>query len=100
VPAIVGVVENGWTAVWRDTLQQKASAGWMTGGAHGYEPGYRDMHALFIAAGPGLRRGFVAPAIQNIHLYEFMCRILGLRPAANDGDPSRTATYFDPQGRA
>jgi hypothetical protein len=28
------------------------------------------------------------PALENIHLYEMMCRALGLTPAPNDGDPA------------
>jgi predicted AlkP superfamily pyrophosphatase or phosphodiesterase len=90
VPAIVGLVDAGWTVTWRET-----AAGWQTkgrqlGGAHGYDPRYRDMQGLFIAAGPGVRRGVVAPAIENIHLYNFMCELLGLTPAANDGDREQT----------
>ena len=29
-------------------------------------------------------------AFENIHVYEFMCAVLGLRPAKNDGDPAVT----------
>ena len=48
------------------------------------------MHGLFIAAGPRIRRGIVIPAFENIHLYVLMCDLLGLTPAANDGDPAQT----------
>jgi hypothetical protein len=48
------------------------------------------MHGLFVAAGPRLQRGLVVPALENIHLYEFMCALLGIQPAKNDGDPSVT----------
>jgi hypothetical protein len=43
-----------------------------------------------VASGPRIRRGMVTPPIENIHLYEFMCAVLGLTPAKNDGDPSAT----------
>jgi hypothetical protein len=43
------------------------------------------MGALFVAAGPAFRSGLVVEPLQNIHIYELICRILGLRPAANDG---------------
>jgi hypothetical protein len=44
------------------------------------------MHGLFVAVGPGVRRGVVVPEVENIHIYELMCRMLGLKPAKNDGD--------------
>jgi ectonucleotide pyrophosphatase/phosphodiesterase family protein 7 len=43
------------------------------------------MRAIFIAAGPAFRRGYVAEPFQNIHVYELICAVLGLRPAPNDG---------------
>ena len=43
------------------------------------------MGALFVAAGPGLRRGVTVPPLSNVHLYELMCHLLDLEPAANDG---------------
>ena len=47
------------------------------------------MQATFIAHGPAFKRGFVADPFENIHVYELMCKILGLKPAKNDGDLSR-----------
>ena len=52
---------------------------------HGYEPTTPDMGALFVAAGPSLRRGLVVRPFENVHVYELLCRILGLTPAKNDG---------------
>lgn len=94
VPAIVALADRGWSVRWRETVEANRAAGRSVGGAHGYDPRYRDMHGLFVAAGPRLRRGHLAPAIQNIHLYELMCALLGLRPAPNDGDPAQTAAYL------
>jgi predicted AlkP superfamily pyrophosphatase or phosphodiesterase len=93
VPAIVGLVERGWLVTWRDSAA-KAWAQRAVGGAHGYDPRYRDMHGLFVAAGPRVRRGYVGPSIQNVHLYEFMCEVLGLRAATNDGDRAQTANFI------
>ena len=44
----------------------------------------------FIAAGPRIRSGVKVRPFENIHVYEFMCAVLGLRPATNDGDPAVT----------
>jgi predicted AlkP superfamily pyrophosphatase or phosphodiesterase len=93
VPAIVGIAEKGWTIT---THVQGALRRVFRkyGGGHGYDPRHRDLHGLFVAAGPRVRRGYVAPELQNIHLYEFMCALLGLKPAKNDGDPAQTSTFI------
>jgi ectonucleotide pyrophosphatase/phosphodiesterase family protein 7 len=49
------------------------------------------MNGLFVARGPAFRQGHVVEPFENVHLYELMCRILGLRPAWNDGDADVTA---------
>ena len=51
-------------------------------GGHGYGNELPSMQAIFIANGPAFEKGVV---IQNIHVYDVMCRILGLNPATNDG---------------
>ncbi len=55
-------------------------------GAHGYDNKYQSMQATFIAHGAAFKRGFVAEPFENIHVYNLMCKILGLKPAKNDGD--------------
>jgi predicted AlkP superfamily pyrophosphatase or phosphodiesterase len=94
VPAVVGLLEPGWLVGWRDASGRLRPESWMGGGAHGYSPRARDMHGLFVAAGPRLRRGVTVPPLPNIHLYAFMCELLGIRPAANDGDPAVTAALI------
>jgi hypothetical protein len=41
---------------------------------------------LFIAAGPAFKKGFVVDSFENIHLYNLMSAVLGIKPAPNDGD--------------
>ena len=60
------------------------------GGSHGYDARAKSMQGLFIAAGPRIRSGVKVRPFENIHVYEFMCAVLGLRPATNDGDPAVT----------
>lgn len=48
------------------------------------------MRALFVAAGPAFKRGETVAPFQNIHVYDLLCRILGLAPAPNDGSPDST----------
>ncbi len=93
VPAIIGLVQRGWLVTTRAAAAKRAEGG-RYGGAHGYDPRYRDMHGLFVAAGPRVRQGYLAPEIRNVHLYNFMCALLGLKPAPNEGDSTQTANFI------
>ncbi len=55
-------------------------------GSHGWDPATTNMGALFLAHGPAFRRGAVIGDFANIHVYHLLCRVLGVRPAPNDGD--------------
>lgn len=94
IPPVLGIADDGWTVTTHARFEAGKRAGRKLGGAHGFDPSYRSMHALFVAAGPNVRRGFLAPAFQNVHVYNFMCALLGLTPAANDGDPAATAGFI------
>ncbi len=54
-------------------------------GAHGYDNRYQEMQATFIAHGEAFKKGFVAEPFENVEIYNVMCKILGLKPAPNDG---------------
>jgi predicted AlkP superfamily pyrophosphatase or phosphodiesterase len=94
IAPVLALADEGWAITTRDRFAQLQAQGRVQAGDHGYSPAERSMHGLFIAAGPTLRRGLVVPPFENIHLYEFMCRILGLKPAKNDGDRRRTELFF------
>ena len=56
-------------------------------GDHGYDPRYQDMHGILIAHGPAFKSdGQRIDPVENIHLYNLMCAVEGLKPAPNDGD--------------
>lgn len=59
-------------------------------GEHGFDNLMPSMGATFIAAGPAFREGVTVPPFQNIHVYDLLCRLLGIRPAPNDGSPDST----------
>lgn len=95
VPPIVGLPDEGWAVMTRARRQERLDEGRRPRrGAHGFDPEYRSMHALFVAAGPEIRRGLVVPSMANVHVYDFLCRALKLTPAANDGDPAVTRGFF------
>ncbi len=54
-------------------------------GTHGFDPDYQEMNAIFYATGPAFKKGMELPVIQNTNLYELMCAVLKIEPAANDG---------------
>jgi predicted AlkP superfamily pyrophosphatase or phosphodiesterase len=90
IPAIIGVPADGWSA----TTGERLVTDELHAGAHGYEPTTVNMGALFVAAGPALRRGVVVAPFENVHVYELLCRILKLTPARNDGRPSVTRGFM------
>jgi len=83
VPPLLGVVDEGWTVGTPEQLAQ-ALERWSYG-QHGFDNAAPSMRAIFLARGPHFRRGLVAPPFANVHLYELMCQVLDLTPAANDG---------------
>jgi len=91
VAPIICSSDEGWSMTsrkrWDDT--QKSDDFDKMRGAHGYDNRVQSMQATFIAHGPAFKRGYVAEPFENIHVYELMCKILGLKPAKNDGNLKR-----------
>lgn len=94
VPDLIGIADEGWHPTTRAWLEQEKTVDELLGGNHGYEPKYRSMHGLFVAIGPRLKSALVVPAFDNIHIYELLCGLLGIRPASNDGDRTVTASFL------
>ncbi len=93
VAPIVCVSNEGWAMTSRDRFETTKSSPDFnkTRGSHGYDNQLESMRATFIAHGPAFKSGFLAEPFENIHVYELMCKILGLKPAKNDGDLKRVA---------
>jgi predicted AlkP superfamily pyrophosphatase or phosphodiesterase len=96
IPDVVALADDGWRITSRPRLQEDAKEGRRAGGAHGYDTKFRSMHGLFVAAGPRVRERTVVKELENIHLYEFMCAVLGLAPAPNDGHGNATRRFLKP----
>jgi predicted AlkP superfamily pyrophosphatase or phosphodiesterase len=94
VAPIIGVLDEGWTVTTHEREAARRPDASPRNGAHGYDPQLRSMHGLFVAAGPRIRHGVVASPFENIHIYDFLCAILGLTPAKNDGDSAVTHGFF------
>jgi predicted AlkP superfamily pyrophosphatase or phosphodiesterase len=53
---------------------------------HGYDPAFSSMHGLFVAHGPAFRQGVTLPAVENVHVYNLLCTLMGVEAAPNSGD--------------
>jgi len=60
-------------------------------GDHGYDNAAPEMQAVFIANGPGVRRGVTIRGLENVDVHALLGRLLGIPVPADDGDPSATA---------
>ena len=86
IAPIIGVADEGWMVTTREQEARRKPDAEARRGAHGYDPALRSMHGLFVAAGPGVRQGVVAEPFENVHVYDFLCALLNVTPAPNDGD--------------
>lgn len=55
-------------------------------GGHGYDNRLPSMRAIFIAHGEAFKKGKAVGPFENIQVYNIMAKILGLKPASNDGN--------------
>ncbi len=72
------VAYPGWSIVssWRKRIGN---------GNHGYDNSFKDMHAIFYAAGPAFKKDFVHPTFENVNIYPLIAKIMKLQPAPTDG---------------
>jgi predicted AlkP superfamily pyrophosphatase or phosphodiesterase len=91
LPPIVGIADEGWYITsQREVDRWGQSDRRPPAGTHGYDGRARSMHGLFVASGPRIKSGLIVKPFENIHVYDFICAVMGLTPAKNDGDPAVT----------
>ncbi len=73
------LADNGWSIYWSWKIGKSK-------GTHGYDNDFKDMHAIFFAAGPAFRKGFEQPVFENVDIYPLVAKIMGLRAAKVDGN--------------
>jgi predicted AlkP superfamily pyrophosphatase or phosphodiesterase len=56
-----------------------------TRGGHGYDNQHPLMRATFIGYGPSFKQSYVSDPFESVDVYNLMSKILGLKPAKNDG---------------
>jgi predicted AlkP superfamily pyrophosphatase or phosphodiesterase len=95
IAPIVGVADVQWLVTTIAARQRRQDEGHQPpAGAHGYDPAETLMHAVFVAAGPDIAPGVVIEPFSNVDVYDIACAVLGLTPAANDGDPGRASAWL------
>ena len=82
IPEIVVVADSSWS------IGTRPDGSTLRGGAHGYDNSNSDMFSIFYAAGPSFKKNFKFKELNNIDIYNLICRILNITPAKNDGNPS------------
>lgn len=56
-------------------------------GEHGYDPALTDqVNGIFYAMGPNVKKGMKLKSFENIHVYPFVAKIMGLKIPKIDGD--------------
>ena len=83
IPAIICQADDAWRLHSRASPTPPALQG-----EHGLAPESMSMRGVFVANGPGFVAGARMPAIDNIHVYQLLARLLGVVPAANEGSLS------------
>jgi hypothetical protein len=79
IPPVFLLADDEWTITTHDVNSHQFDRG-----AHGFDNGLKDMHALFMAAGPAFQSGSLKP-FANVHLYSLFAYLLNLSPAKTDG---------------
>ena len=58
-------------------------------GMHGFDNRNQLMNGIFYAIGPDFKKGYSAHQLNNIDLFELLCKLLKISPAQNNGDIER-----------
>jgi alkaline phosphatase D len=82
IPEIVVVADSSWS------IGTRADGSSMVGGAHGYDNYDSDMFSIFYGVGPSFKKGYKFKELNNVDIYNLVCKILKIVPSKNDGDPA------------
>jgi predicted AlkP superfamily pyrophosphatase or phosphodiesterase len=81
IPDIVVVADSSWS------IGTRSDGSSIRGGAHGYDNSNSDMFSIFYASGPCFKKNYEFRELNNVDVYNLICKILDICPAKNDGDP-------------
>ncbi len=81
---LIILADTTWSIGW-----EELPPGIRTGGAHGWDNHWRDMHTIFYAMGPAFLNNHQHPPIEVVDLYPLIAEILNLEPENVDGNTER-----------
>jgi predicted AlkP superfamily pyrophosphatase or phosphodiesterase len=81
---LVILADSTWSIGWG-----KLSRIHYTGGAHGWDNAFKDMHTIFYAVGPAFKVNHSHRFIEVVDLYPLIAHILMIKPAEIDGKLER-----------
>ena len=84
ITPIVAIADEGWS-ISNHSLLKSLETQFLRGN-HGYDNQLSSMRGIFIAKGPAFKKGLIIELFENIHVYNLIAKILGLKPAPNDGN--------------
>lgn len=97
VPQMLCLADVGWRITTSNAAAKRK--GKFSLGEHGYDNASPLMQALFVAHGPAFREGATVPSFPNVDVYPLMAHLLGLPPAANDGDYNAVKDMLKPDAQ-
>lgn len=89
IAQIVCLADNGWQIASADYARARPEN--LTGGTHGWDPSWQEMHGIFLANGPRFKNSLTVPTLHAVDLYGVLCEALDIEPAPHQGDPARAA---------
>jgi alkaline phosphatase D len=81
------VADSAWSIYW-------GSKAYSSRGTHGFDPTHKDMHAIFMAAGPSFKEGYERGAFENVEIYGIVAYLLGIEAAKTDGKIEKVLDLF------
>lgn len=82
IPDIVVVADSSWS------IGTRPEGSSIRGGAHGYDNSNCDMYSIFYAVGPSFKKNYRFKELNNVDIYNLICKILDINPSRNDGVPA------------
>lgn len=89
-PGLVAEADSGWSII----ASSRPSYSFRSKGAHGYDPANTDMQGIFYADGPAFKDGYMSASLENVDIYNIICRIFDIEAAPNDGNKKRIEKIF------
>ncbi|MFT3789505.1 MAG: ectonucleotide pyrophosphatase/phosphodiesterase [Rudaea sp.] len=86
ISPLLCLADPGWLIWTREFVSRPGF--FVSKGEHGYDNADPHMRALFVASGPAFKRGLVVPEFDNVDVYPLLAKLLGIKPAPNDGNPA------------